>query len=123
MTSETGNMGAILNAVWAHILPALQNETIPADKAISTIPLKLVATPVPGETKTRVAGSGTWTDANTFMMTWRFIETAHYETVTCRFDGDRVSVSFENSIAKINKTADSRPVLMGSLRPKTGVKR
>ncbi len=203
MTSETGNMPAILNAVWAHILPALQTDGLAADTAktdlltqklsslalplpvmqstspvaatvsgntyqvadnslnvntvslnfgdsncvfalrddtgthrvtcginrwatgettFSTIPLKLVATPVPGETKTRVAGSGTWTDTNTFMMTWRFIETAHYETVTCRFDGDSVSVSFENSIAKVNKTNDARPVLTGNLRPKTSVK-
>ena len=202
MTSETNNMGAILNAVWAHILPALQND-VSADKAksdslrqklstlvlplpameptspvaatvsgktyqiadnslnanaisltfgsdncvfslrdntgthrvtcglnrwatgdttFSTIPLKLVATPVPGETKTRVAGSGTWPDANTFVMTWRFIETAHYETVTCRLDGDTMTVTFENSIAKINKTKDLRPALVGSLRAGVDVK-
>ena len=201
ITAETGNMPAILNAVWAHILPAFQDKpltdkvktdllnqklrslalpiptmesTSPATATVSgnaygvaanslnvsvllltfgketcvfalqdntgthrvtcglnrwatgettfsTIPLKLVATPVPGETKTRVAASGTWADANTFMMTWRFIETAHYETVTCRFDGDSVAVSFENSLAKINKTKDQRPVLLGNTRPKTSL--
>ena len=98
------------------------NHWATGDTTFSTIPLKLVATPVPGEIKTKVAGSGTWTDANTFVMTWRFIETAHYETIICRFEGDSVSVSFENSIAKINKTKDLRPVLVGKLRAETGVR-
>ncbi|HLL94774.1 MAG TPA: hypothetical protein VK404_07345, partial [Spirosoma sp.] len=73
-------------------------------------------TPVPGETKTRVASSGTWSDANTFMMTWRFIETAHYETVTCRFGTDSVAIEFESSLSKLTKTKDKRPVLEGKLQ-------
>lgn len=199
ITSETGDMQAILDAVWTHILPALRGEGLAAGKAdtepltrklkslglpfpkqdttsplaatisghtyaladsslkattasltfgkdgcifklrddrgthqvtcglnrwaeaettFPTAPLKLVATPVPGETQTRVAGTGTWTDANTFLMTWRFIETAHYETVTCQFgDAGTVSIAFESSLSKLNNTKDSRPKLQGKRQP------
>lgn len=86
------------------------------ESTFPTTPLKLVPTLTPGEHQTLVAATGTWPDANTFLMTWRFIETAHYETVTCRFAGDTVSVEFENSLAKINKTKDPRPVLQGKLQ-------
>ncbi|ARK12474.1 serine hydrolase [Fibrella sp. ES10-3-2-2] len=197
ITSETGDMQAVMDAVWNHILPAFNASPLPADAAataqmnrklsslaltypaaeatsplaatisgktilfddnslkassmsltfangnclvkfndgqgkhqltcglnkwaesestLSTAPIKLVPTPIPGETKTRIAGTGTWTDANTFLMTWRFIETAHYETVTCRFKADTVAVEFESSISKINKTKDSRPVLQGKMQ-------
>ena len=196
ITSETADMQAILNAVWSHILPALQgvglsadaspsepltqklktlalplpviestspiatkisgshyglaenslkatsvsltfgkdgcifklhddqgdhevtcglNRWVEGDTTVSTLPLKLVQTPVPGETKTRVAACGTWSSDTTFVMTWRFIETAHYETVVCRFGADNVAVEFENSLSKLTKTKDSRPVLEGKL--------
>ncbi len=197
ITSETGDMQAVMNAVWDNILPALQSVGIGTDKAVQasltqklsslalpfpkqestspvvaaisgktfsfddnslkantmslnfgkdgcivnlrddrgdhqvlcginrwaerestfpTTPLKLVNTLTPGENHTRVAATGTWPDANTFLMTWRFIETAHYETVTCRFSGETVAVEFENSLSKINKTKDPRPVLQGKLQ-------
>jgi CubicO group peptidase (beta-lactamase class C family) len=198
ITAESGNMPAILNAVWTHILPALKTEKVSSDKAISdsltqklktlalplpaveanapmaetvsgktynfadntlkiavasvvfekndcvftlqdqqgkhqvrcginqwaeskttvsVMPMKLVMTPVPGETQTRVAGTGTWIDATTFMMTWRFIETAHYETVTCQFGADNtVTLTFKSSLSIINKTQDPRPVLQGKLQ-------
>ncbi|AQG79594.1 serine hydrolase domain-containing protein [Spirosoma montaniterrae] len=79
----------------------------------STMPLKLVQTPVPGETQSPVAATGTWQDPNTFVMTWRFIETAHYDTVTCHFADDRLTVAFQSSLSKINKTKDARPELVG----------
>jgi CubicO group peptidase (beta-lactamase class C family) len=82
---------------------------------LSTIPLKLVLTPVPGETKTRIAANGLWLDDNTFQMTWRFIETAHYETVKCSFEGENISVEFKRSLAILGNTKDARPVLSGKL--------
>jgi CubicO group peptidase (beta-lactamase class C family) len=78
-----------------------------------TLPLKLTNLPTPGETSTRVAGSGGWKDANTFMMTWRFIETAHYDTVTCRFSPGGVQVEFQSSMSILNKIKDKRPMLEG----------
>ncbi|MGA0556241.1 serine hydrolase domain-containing protein [Larkinella sp. VNQ87] len=82
---------------------------------LSTIPLKLVATPVPNETKTKLAASGAWSDENTFTMTWRFIETAHYDTVTCRFSGDDLKLEFRRSLAILTNGKDPRPVLEGKL--------
>ncbi|TDE16646.1 serine hydrolase domain-containing protein [Dyadobacter psychrotolerans] len=196
ITSETGNMGAILNEVWNHILPAVKSNELTAnvseqqqlkqkltslglplangkssseqiskvsgkkfgitenslkvsqvslsfkadscvfsltdDKGthqitaglnkwiegftdLSTIPLKLVLTPVPGETKTKIAANGTWINDKTFEMTWRFIETAHYETVTCEFEEENIKVAFRRSLAILGNTKDSRPVLTGKV--------
>ncbi|WP_040005716.1 serine hydrolase domain-containing protein [Fibrisoma limi] len=95
------------------------NRWTEGDTTFSPMPLKLVKTPVPGETKSRVAGSGTWKDANTFEMTWRFIETAHYDTVTCRFGDDSMAVDFASSLSQLNKTKDPRPTLQGKLQAVT----
>ena len=78
-------------------------------------PLMLTPTVVPGGPVRKVAGFGTWPDPNTFQMTWRFIETAHYETVTCRFGADGIQVTFQKSLAKISNAKDSRPVLEGKM--------
>ncbi|MBO0931211.1 serine hydrolase domain-containing protein [Fibrella aquatilis] len=86
------------------------------ETTFSSTPLKLTETLIPGETKTRTAATGTWTDPNTFSMTWRFIETAHYETVTCQFGTDNtMTVAFESSLSKLTKAKDKRPVLQGKL--------
>lgn len=82
---------------------------------ISTLPLKLAPTDVPGETKTKIVASGTWTNPNTFEMIWRFIETAHYQLVTCSFDGDNISVAFRRSLAVLGNTQDPRPILTGKM--------
>lgn len=83
---------------------------------LSTLPLKLTATLIPGETKTKVAASGTWPDPNTFVMTLRFIETAHYETITCHFDQENLTMDFKKSLAIINPgIKDDRPTLRGRL--------
>ena len=83
---------------------------------VSPNPLKLFPSPVPGETKTKIAASGTWQDPNTFVMTWRFVETAHYEVVTCKFDNDNVQLSFTKSLVVLTNGKDSRPVLQGKLQ-------
>ena len=87
------------------------------ETTVSVLPMKLVNTPVPNETTARVVGSGTWSDANTFLMTWRFIETAHYETVTCRFNDDGTAqIKFENSLSIIGHAKDPRPALQGKMQ-------
>ncbi|WP_031529348.1 serine hydrolase domain-containing protein [Dyadobacter crusticola] len=82
---------------------------------LSTMPLKLVLTPVPGETETKVACNGAWVDDSTFEMTWRFIETAHYDTVRCKFEGENVQIEFKRSLAILGNTKDQRPVLTGKM--------
>ncbi|WP_461128741.1 serine hydrolase domain-containing protein [Spirosoma aerophilum] len=196
ITSETGNMQAVLDAVWDHILPAIQGTGLPAEKikqaaltqklasltlppatsqtstsvasqisgktfsvadnashvkdvsltfgkdgcifklkddqgehqvlcgmgrwregttTFSVAPLSLTPTVVPGGNIRKVAGSGGWLDANTFEMIWRFTETAHYDTVTCKFGKDGVDVAFKSSLSIINNTKDKRPVLEGKI--------
>jgi hypothetical protein len=62
----------------------------------------------------KVAASGTWKDETTFEMTWHFYETPHHDTVTCRFDGDKVRVEFLNSITRMSAShKEKRPVLEG----------
>jgi CubicO group peptidase (beta-lactamase class C family) len=67
-----------------------------------------------GIIKSKVSASGTWKDEQTFEMTWRFIETPHHDTVTCRFDGDTVKVTFLNSVTGLSPShKETRPPLQG----------
>ncbi len=65
----------------------------------------------------KVAAAGAWTDENTFVMQWRYYETPHHDTVTCRFDADRVRVEFVNNLTAISGGAhpEIRPALSGRL--------
>ena len=56
-------------------------------------------------------------DQTTFQMMLRYYETPHHDTVTCRFDNNRVQISFMNSIAQMSPTPkDKRPVLRGTMQ-------
>ena len=66
--------------------------------------------PPPG-TDHPVAAMGRWKDEHTFEMTWRYYETPHHDTVTCRFDGDKVQITFRGSIEGTTK----RPPMSGSI--------
>lgn len=84
---------------------------------LSAVPLKLVPTAGPGEARMKLAASAAWSDDNTLVMYWRFVETAHYQSVTCKFDGDNVRVEFKKSLAIISPGGrDERPVLSGKLQ-------
>jgi CubicO group peptidase (beta-lactamase class C family) len=62
----------------------------------------------------KIAASGTWKDENTFVMTWRYYETPHHDTLTAHFDGDNVKVEYLSSIAeKSASRTDSRAPLTG----------
>ena len=75
-------------------------------------PPKLTAGKLPSPSK--VAASGRWKDTNTFEMTWRFYETPHHDTVTCRFEGDQIKVEFLDSLAAMAPNPkDKRPPLVG----------
>jgi CubicO group peptidase (beta-lactamase class C family) len=63
----------------------------------------------------KVAASGTWTDAGTYEMTWRFRETPHHDVVTCKFDADKVAVTFLSSVVKLSPArVVKRPELVGT---------
>lgn len=91
------------------------NRWVEGTTTFSVTPLTLTPTVVPGGDTRKVAGSGSWQDPNTFVMIWRFIETAHYDTVTCRFGSDGVQVEFKSSLSILNRTKDKRPVLAGKV--------
>jgi hypothetical protein len=66
----------------------------------------------PAGTRYKVAAAGVWKDPQTYEMTWRYYETPHHDTVTCHFDGEKVSIAFQ---ASINRGKDKRPILQGQL--------
>jgi len=59
----------------------------------------------------RVVAGGEWRDANTFAMTWVFVESAFQDTVICRFDGDKVT--FDRSV-NVNSGPKVRPPVRGT---------
>jgi CubicO group peptidase (beta-lactamase class C family) len=75
-------------------------------------------TPVsnPKKGREKVAAFGTWTDPNTFVMTWSYFETPHADTVTCQFQEDKVRIAFKSSIeVKAPSRGVARPVLEGQV--------
>lgn len=84
---------------------------------ISPVPLKLQPTSGPKELPTAVACSAAWADDKTLSMRWQFVETAHYDTVRCQLEGDRLRWEFKRSISVLNPgSADPRPILTGALQ-------
>lgn len=64
----------------------------------------------------KIAASGTWADQNTYVMTWRFYESPHADIVTCRFNGEDISIEFANSVSRIiSQYKDPRPALNGRM--------
>jgi len=62
----------------------------------------------------KIAASATWADDTTLVLTWRYYETPHSDTLTCTFDGDDVTITFLNSITAMNpKAKDLRLPLKG----------
>ncbi len=86
------------------------------ETALPGTPPRLISGGAPPRgTKSKVAASGTWKGEHTFEVTLRFYETPHHDTLTCRFDADKLNVTFLNSIAATNATPrDQRPVLQGT---------
>ena len=83
---------------------------IPGETTMPGTPPKLTVGPTTGSLKT--AASGTWKDDRTFEMIWRFIETPHHDTVTCRFDADEVKVETINSVTH----KEAKPAFHGKLK-------
>jgi hypothetical protein len=62
-----------------------------------------------------VAASATWQDENTLLLTWRFIETVHGDSLTCVFDGDKVTIRFLFSVPRLQNKADDRADIVGKI--------
>lgn len=78
---------------------------------------ELVGRTSPPPLPVKVAAAGAWTDENTFVMQWRYYESPHHDTVTLRFDADRVRVEFVDNITAVSGGAhrQTRPALSGRL--------
>lgn len=73
--------------------------------------------PVPGrmEVPTAIAGSATWSDDKTLLMTWRLIESAHTNGLTFIFEDNDVTIKFHSSISQNNPNGpDKRSNIKGS---------
>jgi len=84
------------------------------ETAMPGTPPKLTQGKLPPVSK--VSASGTWKDETTFEMTWRYYETPHHDTVTCRFDGNKLKVEFMDSMTQMSPgRKDKRPPWEGEL--------
>jgi hypothetical protein len=63
-----------------------------------------------------VAASATWQDENTLLLTWRFIETVHGESLTCVFGPDKLTIKFQFSLARLQGKPDDRPDISGRIK-------
>lgn len=93
-------------------------EWIMGETSIPGSPTNLLGAGIPlPQSIWKVAASGTWTDEKTYVMTWRFFESPHFDIVTCKFDNNELQVIYANSITRILKQyKDPRPTLKGHLR-------
>jgi CubicO group peptidase (beta-lactamase class C family) len=57
---------------------------------------------------TPLVASATWVDPNTLMMTWRYVATAHSDTIYCQFEDNSVGIKFLSSVSKGNPTAEEK---------------
>lgn len=64
----------------------------------------------------RVAAAAAWPTADTLKLQWRYCETPHHDDVTCAIEGDRLRVTFRNSITGLAAVhRETRPELVGRL--------
>ena len=83
------------------------------ETAMPGTPPKLTQGKLPSVSK--VAAAGAWKDERTFEMVWRYYETPHHDTVTCRFEDDKVRVEYLDSMTAMNPgRKDKRPALEGA---------
>jgi len=62
-----------------------------------------------------VASSATWQNENTLLLTWRFIETVHGDSLTCIFDGDKITIKPLFSVNRLQGKPDDRKDLTGKI--------
>lgn len=66
--------------------------------------------------QSKIASTGTWLDDNTLQINFKFVETVHGDKMTVKFEDNKVSISFLNSVAENSKnTTDNREKLVGLL--------
>ncbi len=87
------------------------------EAAVPGTPPRLISGGAPsGVPVSKIAASAAaWDDETTLVMTWRYYETPHSDQVTCKFEGDRVTISFLSSLTAMNpKAKDARAEVVGT---------
>jgi CubicO group peptidase (beta-lactamase class C family) len=87
------------------------------EAAVPGTPPRLISGGAPkGNPLTKIAASAAWADETTLVMKWRYYETPHSDLVSCKIDGDKITLSFLSSITAMNpKAKDLRAPLIGRL--------
>ncbi|MBE7494118.1 MAG: serine hydrolase [Verrucomicrobiaceae bacterium] len=91
------------------------NAWLRGEAMIPGAPPRLISGGKPKTTPlSKIAAAAAWTDDSTLVLTLRYYETPHSDTLTCVFDGDAVTITFLNSITAMNpKAKDARARLKG----------
>jgi CubicO group peptidase (beta-lactamase class C family) len=111
-----GAVFAMRDSRGRYSIPCRSGRWEQSETALPGTPPRLISGGAPPRgTKAKVAASGHWADDKTWEMLLRYYETPHHDTVTCRFEGDVVSIGFLSSIARLGGSNDSRPALRGKL--------
>jgi hypothetical protein len=64
----------------------------------------------------KIAGTATWLNDTTLQLNARFVEAMHGDKITCIFDGNKVSVTFINTVAENTKgNPEKRLPLSGTM--------
>jgi hypothetical protein len=63
-----------------------------------------------------VAASAGWKDEHTLVLTFRFVEAIHGDTLTCLFDQDHLRIQFMFSGARMDKRPDDRADLTATMQ-------
>jgi hypothetical protein len=75
--------------------------------------------PVPNRTHmpSKIAGTATWTNGNTLQLNEKFVEAIHGDKLNCVFDGNKVTISFLNSVSENTKNnPEKRESLVGTIK-------
>ena len=63
-----------------------------------------------------ISAFATWRNDNQLEMTWRLVETAHHDLITCKFNESEIELSFMNSVSKNRPNEpDYRKPIIGKL--------
>ncbi|TMI75495.1 MAG: serine hydrolase [Bacteroidetes bacterium] len=63
----------------------------------------------------KIAGTATWINENTLQLNARFVEAIHGDKITCTFDGEKVSVTFLNTISENTKNSPEKRSSLSSI--------
>jgi CubicO group peptidase (beta-lactamase class C family) len=92
VTSGTGDMQAILNAAWEHLLPGIRSAALPAGEAAKTLQTRLAHLALPAPQGASTSPRAAQVSGKTFHFAPNDLK---LQTMTMTFHGDRVRVALQ----------------------------